>query len=196
MQGAVTELLRRLQDGDKEAESQLISTVYFELKRLARSHMRRLHPDHTLQPTALVHEAYIKLTGASGIEWTDRHHFFRLASQVMRRVLVDHARERLAQKRGGRAEVLPFDEALIPNKGTAYEILELDDALERLSKLDPRVFKVVNLRFFSGLSVEETARALDTSSRTVKRDWRFGRAWLRRELQPEGTSRAAIVGSG
>jgi RNA polymerase sigma factor (TIGR02999 family) len=194
MQGAVTKLLRRLQEGDKDAESQLITTVYSELKRLARSHMRGLRQDQTLQPTALVHEAYIKLTGASRIDWTDRHHFFCLASQAMRQVLVDYARKRLSQKRGGQARVLLLDETLVANKGTATEILEVNDALERLSEFEPRVFQVINLRFFGGLSVDETAKVLGISARTVKREWRVGRAWLRGELEPEGASRAATVG--
>lgn len=196
MPGEVTILLRRLREGERDAEEQLISAVYGELKLLARMRLRGVRGDHTLQPTALVHEAYLKLTHGDRIGWQDRAHFFRAASQAMRQIVVDHARERLARKRGGGAGILTLDEELVAGKGRPGEIVALDEALDRLRQQDPRVYDVVEMKFFGGLSVEETAKAMGLSSRTVKRDWRMGRAWLRGELQRGGLRDAGSLGAG
>ena len=180
--GDVTLLLNRVQRGDKQAESNLITAVYAELRRMAARHMRRERPGHTLQTTALVHEAYLKLIDQKGANWQNRAHFFAVAARVMRRILVDYARNRLAEKRGGGQPRLPLDEALVFSKEKSGELLALDEALERLEEKDERVHRVIELRFFGGLSVEETAEVLGIATRTVKRDWSFGRAWLRGEL--------------
>lgn len=194
MEGEITRILQRLREGKKDAESQLINAVYGELKLLARAHLRGQRRDCTLQPTALVNEAYLKLTGAKSTDWNDHTHFFRVASRAMRQILVDHARERCAAKRGGSIEVLPLDETRIFDKGRSSEILALDEALDRLQLMDPRIHEIVELRFFGGLSIEETANALGISPRTVKREWRTGRAWLRGELVTGGAGHAAALG--
>lgn len=184
--GEITVLLRRLQEGDKEAEERLIEKVYGELRKLAASYLRRERPGHSLQPTALVNEAYLKLTKLDRLDWQDRSHFFGVAAHLMRQILVDHARTRRAEKRGGGVGVVPLDEALILDKGRPTEIIALDEALDRLHEKDPRAAKVVECRFFGGLSVEETAKVLGVAARTVKRDWSLGRAWLQRELSGKG----------
>jgi RNA polymerase sigma factor (TIGR02999 family) len=181
--GDITILLRRVQDGDREAEKSLVSAVYNELHRMAARYMRRERMGHTLQTTALVNEAYLKLVNQKEANWQNRSHFFAVAAQVMRRILVDYARNRLAEKRGGGQEALPLEEGLVFTPERCAQLVALDAALERLEVQDKRVSKVVELRFFSGLSVDETAEALKISTRTVKRDWNFGRAWLRAELQ-------------
>jgi RNA polymerase sigma factor (TIGR02999 family) len=145
--------------------------------------MRHEREGHTLQTTALVNEAYIKLVGQKDTDWKNRAHFFGIAAQVMRRILVDHARTRLAGKRGGGMECLPLDEALVFSDERCAQVVAVDELLRRLEEWDERVSRVIELRFFAGLSVEETATALKVSSRTVKRDWQFGRAWLLAELQ-------------
>ena len=180
--GEITLLLRRLQEGDKGAEEHLIEKVYGELRKLAASYLRRERPGHSLQPTALVNEAYLKLTRLDRLSWQDRSHFFGVAAHLMRQILVDHARARRAEKRGGDVRVVPLDEALILDKGRPMEIIALDEALDRLQEKDPRGAKVVECRFFGGLSVEETAEVLGIAPRTVKRDWYLCRAWLQREL--------------
>ncbi len=182
MPGAVTLLLQRYCAGDKTVEAELITEVYGELKRLARVHLRRSPRDRTLQPTALVNEAYLKLAGADEPHWQDRAHFFRVASRAMRQVLTDYARARLTEKRGGAIVFLPLEETKLVDVENPEEILLLQDALERLRQVDPRAQEVVELRFFGGLSVEETAAVLGTSPRTVKREWRTARAWLKSEL--------------
>jgi RNA polymerase sigma factor (TIGR02999 family) len=179
--------LRRLQEGDREAEAHLIEKVYGELRKLAASYLRRERPGHSLQPTALVNEAYLKLTKLDRLGWQDRSHFFGVAAHLMRQILVDHARARRAEKRGGGVGVVPLDEALILEKGRPMEIIALDEALDRLHEKDPRAAKVVECRFFGGLSVEETAQVLGVAARTVKRDWNLGRAWLQRELSRTGS---------
>jgi RNA polymerase sigma factor (TIGR02999 family) len=184
--GDITVLLRRLRDGDREAEERLIEKVYGELRKLAASHLRRERPEHSLQPTALVNEAYLKLTRLDRLNWQDRSHFFGVAAQVMRQILVDHARARRAEKRGGGVGVVPLDESRILDKGRPLEIIALNEALERLHVKDPRAAKVVECRFFGGLSVEETGQVLGIAARTVKRDWNLGRAWLRKELSRTG----------
>jgi RNA polymerase sigma factor (TIGR02999 family) len=181
----VTVLLLELTRGNQEAASKLMPLVYNELRRLARGYMRRERPDHTLQATALVHEAYLKLVKQHSVDWQGRSHFFGIAAQSMRRILIDHARGHLREKRGGAQEVLPLDEALVFSPRQSAELVRLDEALERLAKLDPRQSKIVELRFFGGLSVEETAGFLGISPKTVKRDWSMAKAWLRSELRQE-----------
>ncbi len=178
----VTTLLHRFQQGDEEAQAQLVSAVYDELKVIAARYMRRENESHTLQTTALVNEAYLKLINIRAAQWQDRAHFFAVASQIMRRILVDHARKHIAGKRGGGFDVLPLNEGLVFTPQRSRDMIKLDEALERLEKTDERVSKIVQLRFFGGLSIEETAEAMQISPRTVKREWTFGKAWLRNEF--------------
>jgi RNA polymerase sigma-70 factor, ECF subfamily len=180
--GEITLLLLKAKDGDREAESALAPLVYDELRRLARRYMRNERPGHTLQATALVHEAYLKLIEQRDTTWQNRAHFFGVAAQLMRRILVDHARAKLAKKRGGSQQKISLDvpAALVPAQPEQF--LALNEALDRLSQRDPRQGRVVELRFFGGLSDEETAEVLAISARTVKRDWSVARAWLFREL--------------
>jgi RNA polymerase sigma factor (TIGR02999 family) len=179
----VTVLLAELAKGNEEAASRLIPLVYTELRRLAGSYMRRERGDHTLQATALVHEAYLKLVEQRSVDWQSRAHFFGIAAQVMRRILVDHARGHLRKKRGGGQRSVPIDEALVFAPEQSLELVKLDQALERLTKLDPRQGKIVELRFFGGLTVEQTADLLGISPKTVKRDWSVAKAWLHGELR-------------
>jgi len=177
----VTRLLEQARSGDSAALGRLLDVVYAELKRIAAARMRGERPDHTLQPTALVHEAFIRLIGSGTPGFEGRAHFLNAASTVMRRVLVDHARARNAAKRGSALRVT-LDEALAAAPGPDVDMLALDDALERLAAAEPRWARVVELRFFGGLEVTEVAETLDISVATVKRDWQFARAWLAREL--------------
>lgn len=179
----VTALLSELACGNQAAGDRLIPLVYEELKRLARSYMRRERSDHTLQATALVHEAYMKLVRQEAVNWQSRSHFFGIAAQLMRRILIDHARGHLREKRGGTKKVLPLNEALVFSPEQSEELVRLNEALERLSKLDARQSRIVELRFFGGLSVEETAEFLAISPKTVKRDWSVAKAWLHGELR-------------
>lgn len=185
----VTALLRRFQQGDDSAQQALIEAVYDELKQIAARHMRRERPGHTLQTTALVNEAYVKLVQARTTAWNGRTHFFAVAAKLMRQILVDHARQQAAGKRGGGAAVLPLNEALVFAPEQSSEIVRLDDALTRLSSEDERAGRVIELRFFGGLSVDETAEVLQVPKRTVERDWTFGRAWLRTELDYQSLPR-------
>lgn len=178
----ITELLHRFQEGDAEARTRLIEAVQGELRVMASRYMRREKGGHTLQTTALVNEAYIKLVNLKSANWQDRVHFFAVASRVMRRILVDHARKHIAGKRGGGLEMLPINEAIVFTPGRSNQIVRLDDALSRLAETDERACRVIELRFFGGLSVEESAEALKVSPRTIKREWMFARAWLRNEL--------------
>lgn len=182
-QADVTALLSQLTQGNQDAADKLIPVVYDELKRLARAYMRRERPDHTLQTTALVHEAYLKLVRQQAVNWQGRSHFFGIAAQLMRRILVDHARGHLRKKRGGEKIVLPLDEALVFSPEHSEELVRLNEALERLSAIDPRQGKIVELRFFGGLSVEETSEFLGVSAKTVKRDWAVAKVWLHGELR-------------
>jgi RNA polymerase sigma-70 factor, ECF subfamily len=179
----VTLLLTALTRGDQSASEKLIPLVYGELRRLARSYMRRERADHTLQATALVHEAYLKLVEQRSSNWQSRAHFFGVAAQVMRRILVDHARGHLRQKRGGEYEKVVLNEALVFSPEKSAELLAVDQALEKLARLDERQAKVVELRFFGGLSVEEAAAVLGISPKTVKRDWSVAKAWLYADLK-------------
>lgn len=178
----LTELLQRWGRGDREALDRLLPIVYGELRRQAARYLRKERPGNTLQPTALVHEAYLRLINQRDVEWQNRAHFFGLAAQLMRRILVDHARERLAAKRGGADIRLTLDEWVAAADAGDVDLLALDEALTRLAALDGRQGRVVELRFFSGLNVEETARVLGVSPATVKLDWSMAKAWLRREL--------------
>lgn len=181
----VTALLHRIADGDEEGMQRLIPLVYGELRQLAARQLRNERPDHTLSPTSLVHEAFLRLAGPAPMSWESRSHFFRVAAQAMRRILVDHARRRTAQKRGRQHQVT-LDAALEESlPATSQDIIDVDEALERLARLDVRQARVVELRYFVGLSIEETAEVLGASAATVKRDWMVARAWLQRELSPE-----------
>jgi len=179
----VTLLLTELAHGNQEAGEKLVPLVYEELKSLARSYMRRERPDHTLQTTALVHEAYLRMVRQRTVDWQNRSHFFGIAAQLMRRILIDHARGHLRAKRGGAQEILPLDGAIVFSPEHSAELVKLDHALERLSKLDARQSRIVELRFFGGLTVEETAEFLGISPKTVKRDWSVAKAWLHAELR-------------
>jgi RNA polymerase sigma-70 factor (ECF subfamily) len=181
--GEVTSLLAQLSQGKDEAASRLVPLVYSELRKLAAGYMRRERPDHTLQPTALVHEAYMKLLQQRSIEWQSRAHFYGIAAQIMRRILVDHARAHLRGKRGSGEKPVVLDETVMFAPEHSHDLLKLDEALKRLGQLDPRQSKIVELRFFGGLTVEETAELLEISPKTVKRDWSMAKAWLHGELK-------------
>jgi len=178
----VTALLRKWTSGDKAAIDQLTPLIYGELRRLAHRHLRRERRDHTLQSTALVHEAWLRLVDQKQAKWQDRAHFFAVSAQMMRRILVDHARAQQRDKRGGGAQVLALDEAIGLPRQRSLELIALDDALHDLARLDARQSQVIELRFFAGLSIDETAEALGISKATANRDWITGRAWLLREL--------------
>jgi RNA polymerase sigma factor (TIGR02999 family) len=178
----VTQLLISWSRGDKAALEQLIPAVHAELHRLARRHMGRENLGHTLQTSALINEAYIKLVDQQGVEWQNRAHFFAVAARVMRHILIDHARSHRYAKRGGGAQKVQLDESAAPGEQRAAELIALDDALNNLRNLDPRKSQIVELRFFGGLSVEEVAEVLKISTATVMREWRSARAWLRREV--------------
>jgi RNA polymerase sigma factor (TIGR02999 family) len=181
--GDVTQLLLELKRGNKEAEGDLIPLVYRELRRIAGAQLRRESPNHSLQPTALVHEAYLRLTDIKEIDWQCRSHFFAVSATVMRRILVDHARASHARKRGDGWDAISLNDAILPAPDRAPEILDLDDALKRLAELDQRQSKIVELRFFAGMSEQETGDVLGISARTVKREWRIAKAWLFKELR-------------
>jgi len=179
----VTVLLGQLTQGDGGAASKLIPLVYGELRRLAGGYMRRERSDHTLQPTALVHEAYLKLVEQRSVDWQGRAHFFGIAAQMMRRILIDHARGHLREKRGAGEKPVPLDEALVFAPEQSLELVRVDQSLERLAQIDPRQSKIVELRFFGGLTVEQTAEVLGISPKTVKRDWSVAKAWLHGDLK-------------
>ncbi len=179
----VTNLLLKWGEGDREALDALAPLVYDELRRLAGRYLRRERLDHTLQSTALVHEAYMKLIDQRNVRWHNRAQFFGLAAELIRRILVDHARARHAAKRGGSAYKLTLDEALDASAPRDFDIMRLDDALQGLAKIDPQQSRIVELRFFAGLTIEETAEVVGISPATVKRDWLVAKAWLRRELE-------------
>jgi RNA polymerase sigma-70 factor (ECF subfamily) len=178
----VTQLLVEWGNGNQAALDQLMPLVYAELRKMAKRHMRQQRPGHALQTTALVHEAFFKLMGESGKQWENRAHFFGVAAQAMRHVLVDYARSAHAQKRGGARQPVALDEAMAISTERLAEVIELDDCLTVLAKLHPRQSEVISLRYFGGLSVEETAEALKVSPETVMRDWRVAKAWLHTQL--------------
>ena len=180
--GQVTLLLRAMKNGDQSAAEKLLPLVYKELHRLAKSYMRRERPDHTLQPTALIHEAYLRLAH-DNVDWQSHQHFIGVAANVMRRVLVDYARAHNAEMRGGGLERVELEEGLAISKERSGEVIALHDALNSLEALNPRRAKVVELRYFGGLSVEEIAAVLEMSPRSVKRDWALARPWLFKEIQ-------------
>jgi RNA polymerase sigma factor (TIGR02999 family) len=181
----VTELLRAWSDGDDDALARLMPVVEAELRRLARGYMARERREHTLQPTALVNEVFLRLTDARLIRWQDRAHFLGIAARLMRRVLVDHARARGYRKRGGGEQRVTLDEGLAAAPDRGLDVVALDRALEALAKVDVRKSEIIEFRFFGGLTVEETAEVLHVSPDTVKRDWRLAKLWLLRELEGE-----------
>jgi RNA polymerase sigma factor (TIGR02999 family) len=176
----VTQLLIDWSSGNKEALNELMPLVYDELRRLARRHMARERPDHTLQTSALINEAYLRLVDQKNAQWQNRAHFFAVAAQVMRHILIDHARRYHYSKRGAGAQKVALDEAAVFTEQRAAEFVALDDALTTLAAVDPRRSEIVELRFFGGLSIEETAEVLKISSPTVQREWRAAKAWLSR----------------
>jgi RNA polymerase sigma factor (TIGR02999 family) len=178
----ITTLLAAWKDGDEEALKRLVSVVYPEMRKIARAHLARRSASQTLESAALANEAYLKLIRAKGIECHDRSHFFAVCAQMIRRILVDHVRTRQRAKRGGDAVQVTLDEALASPQMTAIDVVALDDALDALSQFDARKGRVVELRFFGGLSVEEAAEVLQVSPETVMRDWKMAKAWLYREL--------------
>jgi RNA polymerase sigma factor (TIGR02999 family) len=198
MQQPVTQLLAQWRDGDERAFAQLSALMYEELRQLAQRHLRRERSNHTIQKTALVNEAFVRLVGQQSLDWQSRAHFIGLASKLMRRVLVDYARARLADKRGAGAAVLSLDEMATPqgdeapdttptalqhlDAHTQEEVSSIDQALVRLEQIDERQAQIVEMRYFGGLTVEQAAEAMDISAATVKREWTLARAWLRREL--------------
>jgi RNA polymerase sigma factor (TIGR02999 family) len=184
----VTQLLIDWSNGDKTALNQLMPLVYDELRRLAKRHMARERRDHTLQTSALINEAYLRLVDQKDLQWQNRAHFFAVAAQVMRHILIDHARSYQYAKRGAGAQKIPLDEAAIFTQQRAAEFVALDEALEALAGVDSRRSQVVELRFFGGLSIEETAEVMKISAPTVQREWRVARAWLRHFVSNNGPS--------
>ena len=180
--GNITVLLHAFARGEARALDELIPIVYDELRRIAHHHVRKETTGHTLDTTALVHETYLRLVDSNRVEWRDRNHFYAAASQAMRRILVDHARARRTAKRGAGSEALELQEHLLVSDAQADQLLDLDEALGRLSAVSERRCRIIECRFFGGLSLEETAEALDISLATVKREWVLARAWLNREM--------------
>src|SRR5271169_1032538 len=178
----VTELLRGWRADDSRALDALVPLVYDELRRLAHHHLRNERPDHTLQSTALVHEAYFRLVGQDLPQWESRTHFFAIAAQLMRQILVDYARRRRASKRGSGVCMLTLDDAMALPQGKDVDVVAVDDALNALAEVDPRQSRVVELRFFAGLSLEEISEVMEIGTATVQRDWTAARAWLYREI--------------
>jgi RNA polymerase sigma factor (TIGR02999 family) len=179
----VTRLLAEFSGGDEHALAELMPLLYSELRRLASYYLQRERSNHTLQATALVHEAYLRLVDQNEGGWANRNQFMAVASQLMRRILVDYSRRHSSAKRGGNAEKVYLEESAVVSKGRAADVVELDDALTRLAELDPEQARLVEMRFFGGLSIEETAGVLGVSPATVKRNWSVAKAWLARELR-------------
>jgi RNA polymerase sigma factor (TIGR02999 family) len=181
----ITLLLRSVAAGDRADVDRLMAAVYDDMRRIASTHLAAERADHTLQPTALVHEAYLKLVNQHTANWNDRLHFFSIASQIIRRILIDHARERKAAKRGGGARAISLDDANVAAPQQDLDLLALDDALRQLAEIDARQARIVELRFFGGCSVDEIAELLDIGRRTVDRDWMAAKAWLFCQLSSE-----------
>jgi RNA polymerase sigma-70 factor, ECF subfamily len=181
----VTQLLVDWGNGNQAALDRLMPLVYTELRQLAHRYMRWERPGHTMQTTALIHEAYLRLVDQNQVRWQHQAHFFGIAARLMRQILIEHARSHTRAKRGGGVGTISLDKAAIVSQARATELLALDDALERLATIDPRKSQVVELRFFGGLSVEEAAQVLNIAPNTVLRDWRMAKAWLRREISYE-----------
>lgn len=179
----ITKKLLDLSAGDKDAAAKLLPFVYDELRALAARHLRRERPDHTLQPTALVHEAYLRLIDQSRANWKNRAHFCAVASEMMRRILVDHARKHHANKRGGNETRISLDEAVSFPQDVEVDVVAIDDALFDLARLDPQQSRIVELRFFGGLTLDETAEVMDISRSTVQREWNMAKAWLHNQLE-------------
>ena len=179
---SVTALLLDWSDGNKESLDKLIPVVYHELRRQAARHLRRERREHTLQTTGLIHEAYLRLVDQKNVRWQNRAHFFGIAAKLMRQILVDHARKNQAAKRGGMDIKLSLEEATLISEGRDMNLMALDEALTRLATIDPRKGRVVELRYFGGLTMDETAEVLEVSLATTKHDWSMAKAWLRREL--------------
>lgn len=181
---ALTAILNRLttEDGDDSGVARALPFVYDELRGLAEAFLRGERPDHTLQATALVHEVYMRIAGSGDRQWEDRRHFFRLAARTMRHILIDHARARLADRRGGGSGLQPLTDSGIPVHDRLQEILEVDEALEQLHALSPEMAQVVELRFYGGCTIDEASESLGISTATVERHWRFARAWLKAKL--------------
>ena len=178
----VTELLQQWSNGQAQALDRLLPQIHDELRKLAASYLRRERPDHTLQPTALVNEAFLKLVDQRKAKWQNRAHFFGIAAQAMRRILVDHARAHSADKRGGEFRKVALDEAHEIGRSVDVDLLALDEALTRLATIDPQQSRIVELRFFGGLTIEEAAEVMQVSHSTVEREWKIAKAWLKREL--------------
>ena len=178
----VTQLLEKFEPGDRHAAEQLFAEVYTELRALAARYLRRERKDHTLQPTALVHEVYLKLVGQTRVDWQGRAHFLAVAAHAMRQILVDHARRHRAAKRGGHRHRITLDDNLAIESSRNVDLLPLEDALTKLAKLDPRQAQMIELRFFGGLDIAEVAEVTGISKRSVEREWTMVRAWLRREF--------------
>jgi RNA polymerase sigma-70 factor, ECF subfamily len=179
----VTRLLQEWRDGDRAALKKLMPLVYDELRRLAHRYMRRERPGHTLETTAVVNEAYLRLVNQQDVDWRSRAHFFAVSAEAMRHILVDYARQKHANKRGGETQKVALDEAAVASPGRAAQLIALDEALQGLAGLHPRRCRVVELRYFGGMNNREVAEVLGVSEVTVERDWRFARAWLYRELE-------------
>lgn len=180
-----TTLLDAVSGGDRQAADKLMSLLYDEFRRLAADYLNREKPQHTLQPTALVHEAFLRLVNQQHVTWQGRSHFFAIGAQAMRRILVDHARRKKREKHGGGLQRIELEESMTISKSRDEDLLAIDDALQELAKVDPRQAKIVELRFFGGLTVAEVAEVLGVSKRTVEYEWTMVRAWLRRELSGE-----------
>jgi RNA polymerase sigma factor (TIGR02999 family) len=178
----ITQLISEWTESRRLSPPELFELLYKDLRKIAQAYMRRERPDHTLQATALINEAYLRIFEGEPIRWKSRKHVFCVIAQTMRRILVDHARSHFAHKRGGEQQKVSLDEAFVISEAKSPQLLALNEALENLAKLDTRRGHVVNLRFFAGLTVEETAAVLDVSPETVKLDWRFAKAWLQREI--------------
>lgn len=179
----VTVFLKAWSGGDREAADGLMKLVYKEMRKLAASYLQKQRSDHTLQPTALVHEAYMKLIDTADVNWQDRAHFFAVAAQTMRNILVDHARAVAADKRGGGAQKITLDEVIGLSKNQDIDLLDLDEALQQLARQDETQSRIIELRFFGGLTIEETAEVLKISPATIKREWAMARAWLFRQMK-------------
>lgn len=184
----VTRTIKSLEQGDESGADALLEVVYDELRRLAAGLLKQEPVGHTLQPTALVHEVFLKLVDQNDVDFNGRSHFFAISAQAMRRILVDHARGKGRAKRGGKFHRVDLDESRMVSPRRVDDVLAIDEALERLAKIDARQARVVELRFFGGLTVEETAAAMGLSKRTIENEWKFARAWLRRELSEESDS--------
>ncbi|HEV3202525.1 MAG TPA: sigma-70 family RNA polymerase sigma factor [Bryobacteraceae bacterium] len=196
MPGEITKLLAEVQSGDRRAESQLAVLVYGELHRMAARYMRREQADNSLQATILVHEAYLRLVNQEDQTWQNRAHFFATAARLMRQILIDHARNRNAAKRGGPHVDLRLDDLIVVSDDRLEQVIAIDEALTRLAERDARLARIVEMRFFAGLTEEEIAEVLGVSPRTVKRDWRVAKAWLHGELSGSTDDDGAAVGAG